>query len=131
MALQLTVRDGTATGRVTAELVLQDVPDRISVRDLIRTRVREEVARYNLSVGKYFAGLVRPIDAEETTEGYRMKRRRSIDWEKQAKVAEEGFMANRFFLLVGDRQITELDELLNIDTETDIRFVKLVPLVGG
>ena len=131
MALQLTVRDGTPNGQVTGELVLHDLSSHMTVRDLIRTRVREEVARYNLSLGEYFQGLVQPMDAEEAAGGYRMKRRRAIEWDKQADIAENGFLANRFFLLVGDRQVTELDEQLDIDSKTDIRFVKLVPLVGG
>jgi hypothetical protein len=60
-----------------------------------------------------------------------VRHRRAIDWEKQAKAAEQGFLANRFFLLVGDRQVTELDQVLKIEADTDVRFVKLVPLVGG
>jgi hypothetical protein len=41
----LTIEDRTATGRPTGTIDLPDVPDRITLRDLIRLRVREEVAR--------------------------------------------------------------------------------------
>jgi hypothetical protein len=33
--------------------------------------------------------------------------------------------------LVDDRQVQELDEVITITPETQIDFVKLVPLVGG
>lgn len=131
MGTQLMVQDATAKGQITGEMLLGDLPDRITVRDLIRTRVREEVARYNLETSEYFRGLVCPEGAEEALAGYRMRIRRTIDWEKQAKAAEEGFLANRFFLLVGDSQVTELDDELKIDADTHIRFIKLLPLVGG
>lgn len=129
--MQVRLRDATATGTVTGELVLDGVPDRITVRDLIRTRVREEVARHNLGTGDYFTGLVQPAEGTDTPRGYKLARPRKIDWEEQADVAEAGFMANRFFVLVGDEQVTELDQVLELSVDTDIRFVKLVPLVGG
>jgi hypothetical protein len=51
-----------------------DVPGVITIRELIRLRVREEVARYNAQPTQRFNGLVRPADAEEDLNGYRMRR---------------------------------------------------------
>jgi hypothetical protein len=81
--MALTIRDETATGRPTGTMEL-DVPDVITLRDLIRLRVREEVARYNAQPAERFRGLVRPRDAEEDLNGYRMLGSRRIDWERQA-----------------------------------------------
>lgn len=33
--------------------------------------------------------------------------------------------------LVGDRQVTDLDEVLDLSLGTDIRFIRLVQLAGG
>jgi hypothetical protein len=128
--MQMTIRDETATGRQTGFIVL-DIPQTITLRELIRLRVREEVARYNAHPTERFNGLVKPTDAEEDLNGYRMRQASRIDWERQADAAIEAFGRNGFFVLVGDRQVEELDEPLDLDDASDVAFVRLVPLVGG
>jgi hypothetical protein len=34
-------------------------------------------------------------------------------------------------VIVGDRQVDDLDEELELTPETEIRFLRLTPLVGG
>jgi hypothetical protein len=130
MRVDLLVRDRTP-GRDGGELLLPGLPERITLRDLIRTRVREEVARYNADRDEVFRGLVRPEGAEETPSGYRVGGRRRVDWAKQASVAERAFEENRFFVLVGGTQFDDLDAGLDLGVDTDVCFVRLVPLVGG
>ena len=45
--------------------------------------------------------------------------------------ALEAFEANGFFLLVNDRQVESLDQVVPIQETTTVSFVKLVQLVGG
>ena len=106
-------------------------PSRITLRDLIRTRVREEVARFNAEPTRERRLLVQPVDAEVSVNGYRLKEPRRLDWEEQARVAVEAFQRNGFFVIVGDHQVTELDEELDLDTDTEVSFLRLTPLVGG
>jgi hypothetical protein len=127
----VTFRDETATGKALQSFDLPDVPDTITVRELVRLRVREEVARYNAAPTGYFAGLVRPDDADQSGSGYRLRSARTLDWEKQADIACRAFERNGFFVLVGKRQVEELDETVDLRTAADVAFVKLVPLVGG
>ena len=56
---------------------------------------------------------------------------RQIDWEEEEKRALESFQRNRFFLLVEDRQVTELEETILLRSETQISFLRLLPLAGG
>ena len=122
--------DTTATGAETARLLL-DVPSPVKLRELIRHRVREEVARYNANPVPRFAGLVQPTDAEWTLNGYQLRKPHALDWQAQADAAVKAFTRNGFFVFVGDRQVDDLDEDLTL-AETDVMsFVKLVPLVGG
>ncbi|MFC6682497.1 hypothetical protein ACFQE7_42315 [Nonomuraea ferruginea] len=79
----------------------------------------------------HFRGLVKPTDAETELNGYRMRTARRLDWERQADAAEAAFARNGFLLLVGDRQIEDLDEEIALTTDPVVSFVKLVPLVGG
>lgn len=125
------IRDEGSTGTVVHEVRLGVFTRRLTLRDLIRTRVREEVARANLAPGGVFRMLVRPVGAEETLNGYRLRAPRPIDWQTQAEAAEKAFEQNGFFVIVGGRQVEELDEELDLGAETAVRFVRLVPLVGG
>ncbi|GAA2393304.1 hypothetical protein [Nonomuraea africana] len=113
------------------EFSLPDLPERISARELVRLRVREEVARYNVAPSHHFRGLVKPSDAEAELNGYRMRTARRLDWEKQADAAEAAFARNGYLLLIGDRQIEDLDETIDLTVDPVVSFVKLVPLVGG
>jgi hypothetical protein len=135
MAVTVTIKDESGSGRVAGALTLDGIDERITLRDLVRTRVREEVARYNSQredgCGGIFAGLVMPEGAEPVRDGFRMPARRVIDWEQQADQAVRAFTKNGFFVLVGDRQVTGLDEELRLTAGSDIRFIRLVQLVGG
>ncbi|KAF5994101.1 MULTISPECIES: hypothetical protein [Streptomyces] len=127
----VTFRDETATGKPLTEWEVAGLPERMTVRELIRLRVREEVARHNARPSDRFNGLVRPDDAERELNGYRLREPRRIDWERQAEIAERAFLANGFFVLAGDRQVEDLDEVVDLIADPDLVFIKLVALVGG
>lgn len=125
------LRDETATGGALASLSLTGLPDRLTVRELLRLRVREEVARHNAAPSREFTGLVRPDDAEQVPGGYRLRRTRALDWERQADIAERAFAANGFIMLIADRQVEDLDEVVDLDVDEEVVFIKLIQLVGG
>ncbi|GAA3046827.1 hypothetical protein GCM10010464_08840 [Pseudonocardia yunnanensis] len=127
----VTIRDETATGTPLEEFSLPGLPGSISARELVRLRVREEVARHNAAPATRFRGLVRPVDAETGLNGYRVGAARRVDWKRQADIAEAAFLRNGFLLLVGDRQIEDLSETIDLTVDPVVSFVKLVALVGG
>lgn len=131
MATTLTVHDEGASGTRTNSVTLSFPSERLTVRELIRERIYQEVQDYNLEQTEYFNGLVEPTDAEKTLNGFKLRKKRKIDWEEQFARALDGFQRNGFFILVGDRQAEDLDEVLEVNGETEVSFVKLVPLVGG
>src|SRR5262249_53779172 len=131
MPITVTIKDQSGAGRIAATTTLDGISGAITLRDLVRTRVREEVARYNAAPEPVFAGLVLPEGAQPAPEGFRMPRPRRIDWQQQADRAIEAFQRNGFFVLVDDRQVTDPDEALDLTADSDIRFVRLVRLVGG
>lgn len=131
-AATLTVYDETAFGDRTNALTLDFLNERITVRELIRERVYEEVRQYNASAPEYFRGLVQPTDAEATLNGYKIReRRKKIDWQAQFDRAIQAFERNGFFILVDDKQVETLEEEIQIRPGMQVSFVKLVPLVGG
>ena len=132
MASTLTIRDETSSGESTGELVLEFLTERITVRELIRSRVYQEVQDHNLKANQtVFRGLVQPTDTERELNGYRLRQPRQIDWQTQYDTALKSFEKNGFLVLVDDQQVDSLDDEIVITPETRISFLKLVPLVGG
>lgn len=131
----LTIRDESATGNVTNELTLDVLSETITVRELIRSRVYQEVQDYNVrqrtAGAAEFRGLVTPSDAERSLNGVRLRKPREIDWKDQFEKACDAFARNGFFILIDDKQAESLDEQVTLRHDTAVSFVKLVPLVGG
>ena len=116
MNATLIIRDETAAGAVFDTRPLEFPSERITVRDLIRARVYQEVQDHNRrSEVDVFRGLVQPTDAECLPSGkptdYRLKHRRAIDWQAQFAEALEAFGRHGFFVLIDDRQAESLDEV--------------------
>jgi hypothetical protein len=125
------VHDETSSGQRTHSIRLRLVSERLTAAELISRRVTQEVEEYNASTPEYFRGLVEPTRAEAVLNGPKIRERRRLDPQAQCETALRAFQTNGFFLLVDDRQVEELDEVLVLSPESEVRFVKLVPLVGG
>src|SRR5213595_1613801 len=124
MPTTLTIHDETTSGQKTNTFTLACLTEKMTVRDLIRARIYQEEP-------EYFRGLVEPTNAERVLNGYKLKAKRKIDWQEQYQRALEAFARNGFFVLVGDKQAESLDHDFPVEVDTEISFVKLVPLVGG
>jgi hypothetical protein len=131
MPTTLTVHDETSSGQKTNTFTLACLTERMTVRELIQARIYQEVQDYNQKEPEYFRGLVEPTNAERVLNGYKLKAQRKIDWQEQYQRALEAFERNGFFVLVGDKQAESLDQDFPVEVDTEISFVKLVPLVGG
>ena len=131
MPATLTIHDETSSGQTTRSFTLECLTEQMTVRELIRARIYQEVQDYNTREPEYFRGLVEPTQAERTINGYRLRERRKLDWQEQFQRATEAFARNGFFVLVDDRQAATLDEEFEVKVDTEVSFVKLVPLVGG
>ncbi|TDO95377.1 hypothetical protein [Marinomonas balearica] len=131
MGFALNIQDETTSGDVINSTIIQFPAEIVSVRTLIETRVAAEVEKYREQKQEEFFGLVRPKDAEEELNGFRLKKVKTINLEEQKKVALQAFQTNGFFLLVNDKQLIELDDEIVITPKSRVVFLKLIPLVGG
>jgi hypothetical protein len=132
VAAVLKLVDQTTRGEILREATLTLASTRVSAREIIERRVRMEVQTFNEQQDQQvFQGLVQPTDTERELNGYRLRKPRKIDADEQIRRAIDAFESNRFFMLVGDRQVESLDELIGIARDTRVSFLKLVPLVGG
>jgi hypothetical protein len=129
--ITVTVIDETTAGIRGDAWHLEIFEETLTLRELIRRRVFQEVAEHNAREPEYFRGLVQPSDAEATLNGAKLRSKRRVDPEKQAATALAAFDRNGFVVLVDDRQVEDLDTELRLTMETRVTFLKLVPLVGG
>jgi hypothetical protein len=127
MAITLTVRDEAAAGEITQELAVEMPAERVTAREVFRSRVYQEVQDYNLKqTGDPFRGLLRPGVVEKTPNGHQ-----PIDWKRQFERATEAFEAGQVLLLVDDRQVESLDEEVTLRQGSVATFLRLTLLVGG
>jgi hypothetical protein len=131
MSGTLTIRDETLSGEPLREWVLEVAAEKITVRELIRSRVYQEVQDYNLGRGSVFQGLVQPEETEKALNGWKLKKPRPLDWKRQFDRAVEAFEKNQVLILVNDRQVDSLDEEIVIEPHTNVTFLRLMLLVGG
>src|SRR3954464_8089640 len=119
MPATLTIHDETTSGQKTNTFTLDCLTEHMTVRELIRARIYQEVQDYNQKEPEYFRGLVEPTNAERVLNGYKLKARRKIDWEEQYSRSLEAFQRNGFFVLVGDRQAENLDQEFAVKVDTE------------
>jgi hypothetical protein len=129
----LTVRDETTAGSTLATLDLQLEAEQVTVAELIRARVHQEVRAHNArsATTPQFNGLVQPEQTERELNAERPSRPRIVDAERQIEVALRAFERGQILLLVDDRQVEQLDQQVTLHPGSTVSFLKLVPLVGG
>jgi hypothetical protein len=126
----VTIADEATSGE-RRTWVLGIAEERLALREVIRRRVFQEVAEYNVRHPAVFRSLVQPAGAEMTRNGYTLREPRHVDAEAQYLLAVKAFGRNGFVVLVGDRQAEDLDAEVDLPAGTEVTFLKLVPLVGG
>lgn len=133
MLTELLIHDETTAslGRTEHTFVVHVSGEKISVRELIRQRVYQEVEQFNSRQPAVFRMLVQPNETERTLNGFKFHKPRLVNPETQYEKAIEAFTGNGFIVLVDDRQAEYLDDEIALHPETSVTFLKLVPLVGG
>jgi hypothetical protein len=127
----ITLYDETTLGEKVPGLTLVLPMQRITARELIRQRIDREVDDYHQNQSQPFQGLVQPSDSERLLNGYKLRTARKIDREQQFELAIAAFGNNGFILLVNDLQVEDLDLELELEDDSIVSFLKLIPLVGG
>ncbi|MGK5546272.1 hypothetical protein ACSNOH_16305 [Streptomyces sp. URMC 127] len=123
--------DETTSGERRDAWALDVAEERLTLREVIRRRVFTEVAEFNAGRAQSGPALVRPGAAEWVHGGADKPRAGRLQPQRCFESALAAFARNGFLVLVGDRQVTELDEELDLATAAEVTFLKLVPLVGG
>jgi len=127
----LIITDETVMGEVVHELSLSFLMGKISVKDIIIERVSHEVDSYNKKVNEHHYGLVQPSNTEIVLNRFKFKKKSNVDVQKQINIALKAFESNGFFILVGENQVENLSQSIDLEENPSVSFIKLIPLVGG
>ncbi len=126
----ITIVDESTLGEKRA-WSLELLEETLSLRELLRRRIYQEVTEHNAQQAGFFYGLVQPTDAERVLNGSRPKPPYRLDWQAQYEKAVEAFARRGYIILINDQQAADLDTSVELHTDTEVTFLKLVPLVGG
>ena len=129
MSLALKIVDQTPGVHPPITRVLRLASERTTLRKLLAQRIEEEVVALNAG-SDAMQPLVVPTERERSLND-RSHKPRIIDRGRQLAAAIEAFERTRILVVVNDRQVLDLDQPLIVTSDTEVRFVKLVPLVGG
>jgi hypothetical protein len=119
--MTVTMTEETAAGQEVGKLTLELLSARISVREMLRSRVYQQLQDSTRELARRQGQTYIPppkalFDAE---------------WKKQTEKAWAAFDSGTVVLLVDNRQMDTLEDTISIGADTAITFVKLRPLVGG
>jgi hypothetical protein len=128
--MQVVIKDQSGTGAITHEMVVDFLTENITLRELIRGRVYQEVQDYNVARGTKTLGIEQLRLLPGTTPA-NSPQARTVDFQTEFDKAIEAFQRSRYFVLVGDQQPIDLDEDVVLRPDTEVTFVRLVYLAGG
>ena len=125
------VRDdapGQAPFELEVELGLEPGLDsaEVTVAELIRGRVTAELLAQGQQPSR---PLIDVTPDERALNGLRPDPGPVI--EREARRAEEAFIKGRFLLVVDGRKLERLDQRFELTPDTEVTFLRLVPLAGG
>jgi hypothetical protein len=112
---------------------LEFLEESLSLSEIIKQRIYQEVTEYNAKRPETFRGLVQPEGIEQLLNGNKnhTARHKKIAWQSQYVKALEAFERHGFIVLVDNKQINDLTTTLTLHAGSTVTFFKLVPLVGG
>lgn len=129
---QIVVKDQVGARKDQSNLVIDwqtGMP--CTARQLILERVRVEVERRSEDRARLCVASRCLVDLPAPAWSSQDDAKQLAVLAKAQQFALAGFVSNAFVLLVNDEQITGFDHEFSIDPETDITFVRLLPLKGG
>ena len=133
MATTVVVHDESMSGESLRQQTIEIPSETITVRELIRSRVYQDAKESNARAASTPVEPlpIQPSDIELTLNGPRSQKPAIVDWHNQFDKAVDAFTSKQILILVDDRQVTTLDEQIQIGSTTKISFLRLTMLMGG
>ena len=135
MSVTLKGSEQSLAGEIFDNLQLELSGERITAKELIRSRVFQKVKDYNVSEmhreDSTSDKLVPRDESEQILNGHPEITDRMADWQTEFHRAVESFRKKQILVLVDEKQLTDLDEVVQVDSTSEISFLRLTMLAGG
>lgn len=128
--MSLVVRDESHAGHILGGAVIDGLASLVTLRELLRIRVTREVEDYNADPGDVFRGLVQPADSIAVSDGFRMRSPRTLDPDHHVRAAEEAVRRGLLHAQIGDTDVGDLDDELDLRGVEELVLVKRRPVVA-
>lgn len=139
--LQLTIKEESFGTGIIDELPLKLSSERITLADLIQQKVIAKINQFNQNLKNQSFKNPFLTEAEnilnQATYQKRMEAQKKqmeaarLDPEKAGYDALAAFQKNAFFVIIDGQQKEKLEEELLLNDNSEVRFIRLTPLVGG
>lgn len=125
---EIAMRDVSRSRHVLGGAHIEGLPDTASIRVIVQTRIRAEVAAYNADPGPMFTGMVQPSDSVRHSAGYRMRAPRPLEADRSIAAVEEAVEAEMLAFHLDDRPVG-FDEDIEVAAHEEIVAVFERPVV--
>ena len=85
MSTTIQIIDEEVPGKSLDQFSLEVFTDRMTVRELIRSRVHQQIKDRNLDRSKVFHGIIEPTQDEQMLNGERTQHAKLLDWKPYFK----------------------------------------------
>ena len=134
---QLTIKEEVfGTGKIN-EIPIQFSSERITLSDLIQQKVTAKIKEVNQHIKEksispfYKTTQEQVLNQDAILKRFAKLKDGTIDAEKACYEALSGFQKNIFFVILDGKQREDLEEELVLTDNSEVRFIQLMPLVGG
>ena len=128
---------GADASRRSAGPCLRMASERVTAREIIRSRVAAEVEDLKLRTRRHDGRQTRSFiikiaqDSQEARLNSSININGELEIEAECERAITEFILRRYIMLLDDRQIDDIDEGVGLRPDSEVVFVYLVPLKGG
>lgn len=134
---QITIKEEVfGTGKIN-EIPIQFSSERITLSDLIQQKVSAKIKEVNHDIKTknispfYKTTQEQVLNQDAIQKRFAKLNDGTIDPEKAGYEALSGFQRNVFFVIIDGKQREDLEEELTLTQNSEVRFIQLMPLVGG
>jgi hypothetical protein len=131
--MQLIIKEENFAGKILDEISLQIANETLTVADLIKLKVENEIDCQNLKIEKNNQGYQHQTEdiLNKNNSSYNSVKNKTLDAEAQIYRAWEAYKNNQIIVMIDNRQTEALEEEILVSPETQVSFIRLTQLVGG
>lgn len=129
----LTIKNETFASENKTSAIIDIENKFLSVREIIEIKIKNEVEEYNKKIENGSSNIeITEFEKKlNSNKNNNTRNKKLLDMNKQIDLGIKAFQNNEYFVIVDDRQVQDLESIVEIKENTDISFVRLSPLIGG